>query len=102
MIEKQDFVSIAVQDIRGLPVTEESHEIPKDTPAISEFVNTAVKDLKGGEDKTVPEGKLADAFNRVIVETHTRPSSTEVIDQFKEVAESEAKDTLTKLLKGIK
>ena len=81
-----------------------TQKIEESSPAKSSFVEMAIGDLKGGtsKDKTGVDAKLANAFNQSIEEKVDLDKSAELVEEFKKVAGDEAKNTLGKLLKGIR
>jgi len=96
-----EFVKIAVQDIKGKPKLEEAKQ-EDSSPARADFAKIATSDLQGA-DRTVSKEELENAFHKSIVETtDTKEMSVALIEKFKQEADSEVKQTLSKLLRGLK
>ena len=93
-----DFVRSMTEGLFGsAPVNEKVEET---SPAKSSFVDVAIGDLKGGASKV--DEKLKNAFDQSITEKVDLDKSAEIVEEFKKVAGDEAKETLGKLLKGIR
>lgn len=103
-MDKSSFVDMAVQDLFGkAPKVQESAR--EHSPAKSSFVDVAVADLKGGAAVNVTENtdKLRDAFAKSFVGGNASDKpSTKIVEEVKKVADNEVKETLAKLLRGIK
>ena len=102
MPANDDFVKEMTKGLFG-EAPKQQRVIDEASPAKSSFVEMALGDLKGGsQDKTVVDTKLENAFSQSIEEKVDLDKSAFLIEELKQKAVSESKETLGKLLKSIR
>ena len=102
-MDKADFVAMAISDIKGNPnakIEEQkiSEQVGADSPSKSEFVNIAIADLTG-KSKQLSEA-FSSSVNKKEEDVHIDVSS--ITEKFRAECDSEIRETISKLLKGVK